>query len=168
MSQELVTFVILGGAERLKGLSVPQHKKFEEIILSNFEKSELEKQLDNIIAQSKGQLIVLLPPSAFPTKAARDLLKKISLIDQSTWGWFNLKDKKDFFQGLKKVSTIVRSIPNLDQGIYFSKRLYFSIGGIGIFSESPFKEISKRLYTRIDPQKPLPALIIRSKNLDLF
>ena len=66
------------------------------------------------------------------------------------------------------MSTIVRSIPNLDQGIYFSKRLYFSIGGIGLFSGSPFKERSKRLYARIDPQKPLPALIIRSKNSDLF
>ena len=76
MSQELVTFVILGGAERLNGLSIPQHEKFEEIVSSNFEKSELEKQLDNIITQAKGQLIVLLPPSAFPTKAARDLLKK--------------------------------------------------------------------------------------------
>ena len=28
-------------------------------------------------------------------------------------------------------------------------------------------KISKRFYSRIDPQKPLPALIIRTKNLKL-
>ena len=32
--------------------------------------------------------------------------------------------------------------------------------------KSPFDEIGKRLYSRIDPQKPLPPLIIRSKRLD--
>ena len=61
----------------------------------------------------------------------------------------------------------LRSTPDLEQGIFFSKRLYFSIGGFGSFGISPFTEISKRLYSRIDPQKPLPALIIRTKNLRL-
>ena len=45
--------------------------------------------------------------------------------------------------------------------------LYFSIGGIGSFGGSPFSEISKRLYSRIDPQKPLSPLIIRPNNLTL-
>ena len=31
-----------------------------------------------------------------------------------------------------------------------------------------FKEIAKRFYSRIDPQNPLPALIIRTKNLKIF
>jgi hypothetical protein len=33
--------------------------------------------------------------------------------------------------------------------------------------KSPFDEIGKRLYSRIDPQKPLPPLIIRSKKIGL-
>ena len=37
-----------------------------------------------------------------------------------------------------------------------------------ILDAKPFKEISKRLYSRIDPQNPLPSLIIRTKNLNLF
>ena len=59
-------------------------------------------------------------------------------------------------------------LPDLEQGIYFSKSLYFSVGGIGSFGSSPFSEISKRFYSRIDPQNPLPALIIRTKNLNIF
>ena len=69
---------------------------------------------------------------------------------------------------LKKISSAMRSIPNLEQGIFFNKRLYFSVGGIGAFGAQPFKEISKRFYSRIDPQNPLPPLIIRTKNLELF
>ena len=40
--------------------------------------------------------------------------------------------------------------------------------GIGNFGSDPFNEISKRFYTRIDPQNPLPALIIRTTNLEIF
>ena len=94
--------------------------------------------------------------------------KKIALIGLSSWGWFEYSlTRKNIVQNFKKVTTLVRSIPDLEQGIYFSKRLYFSIGGIGIFGSNPFSEISKRLYSRIDPQKSLPALIIRTKNLKL-
>ena len=39
---------------------------------------------------------------------------------------------------------------------------------IGAFGAQPFKEISKRFYSRIDPQNPLLPLIIRTKNLELF
>ena len=69
---------------------------------------------------------------------------------------------------IKKISTQVRSIPDIEQGIFFNKRIYFSVGGIGKFGTSPFKELSKRFYSRIDPQNPLPALIIRSKNFNIF
>ena len=96
-------------------------------------------------------------------------LKKISMIDISTWGWFDVRSKEnDIFSHFKKISTNIRSIPRLDQGIFFNKRLYFSVGGIGAFGAQPFKEISKRFYSRIDPQNPLPPLIIRTKNLELF
>ncbi len=63
---------------------------------------------------------------------------------------------------------IFANFSKLEQGIFFSKRLYFSVGGIGDFGSDPFKEISKRFYTRIDPQNPLPALIIRTTNLEIF
>ena len=76
--------------------------------------------------------------------------------------------EKNIMQNIKKVNTVLRSIPDLEQGIYFSKRLYFSVGGFGSIEPNIFSEISKRLYSRIDPQKPLPALIIRTKNLQLI
>ena len=170
MSQGLITYIILGSSDRLKGLKLPLSSKKEEYVLTNFSKKEsFEKTLDNIIFNSKGNLIVLLPPSATPNQKSKEILKKISMIDQSSWGWFRYNDKKnDFIQNLKKITSSVRSIPNIEQGIYFTKRLYFSVGGIGKFGTSPFNEISKRFYSRIDPQNPLPALIIRTKNLDIF
>ena len=170
MSQGLVTYIVLGSSERLKGLKLPLSSKKEEYVLTNFSKKEsFEETLDNIIFNSKGNLVVLLPPSATPNQKSKEILKKISMIDQSSWGWFRYNDKKnDFIQNLKKVTSSMRSIPNIEQGIYFTKRLYFSVGGIGKFGTSPFNEISKRFYSRIDPQNPLPALIIRTKNLDIF
>ena len=170
MSQELVTYIVLGSSKRLKGLKLPLSSKKEEYVLTNFSKKEsFEETLDNIIFNSKGNLVVLLPPSATPNQKSKEILKKISMIDQSSWGWFKYNDKKnDFIQNLKKVTSSMRSIPNIEQGIYFTKRLYFSVGGIGKFGTSPFNEISKRFYSRIDPQNPLPALIIRTKNLDIF
>ena len=90
------------------------------------------------------------------------------MLDLSAWGWFRFKEKKNFLQNIKKISTTLRNVPKLEQGIFFSKRLYFSVGGIGYFGSDPFKEISKRFYTRIDPQNPLPALIIRTTNLEIF
>jgi hypothetical protein len=170
LSQGLITYIVLGSSDRLKGLKLPLSSKKEEYVLTNFSKKEsFEQTLDNIIFNSKGNLVVLLPPSATPNQKSKEILKKISMIDQSSWGWFRYNDKKnDFIQNLKKITSSVRSIPNIEQGIYFTKRLYFSVGGIGKFGTSPFNEISKRFYSRIDPQNPLPALIIRTKNLDIF
>ena len=111
---------------------------------------------------------MLLPPSAIPNKKAKNALKKIAMLDLSAWGWFRFKEKKDFLENIKRFSTTIRNIPKLEQGIFFSKRLYFSVGGIGYFGIDPFKEIAKRFYSRIDPQNPLPALIIRTKNLEIF
>ena len=170
MNQELITYIVLGSHERLKGLKAPSSSSKEEYIFANFSENEsFEESIDTIVFNSKGNLIVFLPPSSFPCLKSKKVLKKISMIDQSSWGWFEYDERKnDFMQNLKKISSAMRSIPNIEQGIYFTKRLYFSVGGIGKFGISPFKEISKRFYSRIDPQKPLPALIIRTKNLDIF
>ena len=170
MNQELVTYIVLGSYERLKNLKSPSSNIFEEYLSANFsDESSLEKDLDELIANSKGSLIVLLPPSSFPNVKAKKALKKISMIDLSTWGWFKFnKNNNDVIQNLKKISASIRSIPDIEQGIFFTKRLYFSVGGIGKLGKSPFKEISKRFYSRIDPQNPLPALIIRTKNFNIF
>ena len=42
------------------------------------------------------------------------------MIDLSAWGWFQFNKKNnDIIQNLKKISSAMRSIPNLEQGIYF-------------------------------------------------
>lgn len=169
MSQELVTYIVLGSKSRLQGTKLPSNNKFEEYIsLSFHSKHKILEKLDQLITASQGELIVLLPPSSYPNNLAKEALKKIALIGLSSWGWFEYNSKrKNLVQNIKKVNTLIRSIPDLEQGIYFSKRLYFSIGGFGSIEPNIFSEISKRLYSRIDPQKPLPALIIRTKNLQL-
>ena len=169
MSQELVTYIVLGSKSRLQGIKLPVNNKFEEYIPLSFDsKNNIQDKLDQLITTSHGELIVLLPPSSFPNNIAKEALKKIALIGLSTWGWFQYNSKrKNLVQNIKKVNTLIRSIPDLEQGIYFSKRLYFSVGGFGSTEPNIFSEISKRLYSRIDPQKPLPALIIRTKNLQL-
>ena len=170
MNQELVTYIVLGSNQRLKNIKTPSSSNMEEFLLANFnKKSQIEKSIDYLVSNAKGNLIVLLPPSSFPNKKSKEILNKISMIDQSTWGWFKFnKNNNDIIQNLKKISSSIRSIPNIEQGIFFTKRLYFSVGGIGSFGPSPFKEMSKRFYSRIDPQNPLPALIIRTKNLNIF
>ena len=169
MSQELVTYIVLGSKTRLKETKLPVKNKYEEYLRLNFDSKEnIVTTLDDLITLSKGQLIVLLPPSSFPNTQAKEALKKIALIGLSSWGWFEFSLKrKNFLQNVKKINTLIRSIPDLEQGIYFSKSLYFSVGGIGSFNTAPFSEIAKRLYSRIDPQKPLSPLIIRTKNLTL-
>ena len=169
MSQELVTYIVLGSNSRLQGVKLPSNNKFEEYLPLSFDSKEnILIKLDELITFSHGELVVLLPPSCYPNNLAKEQLKKIALIGLSSWGWFQYNSKrKNIVQNIKKVNTLIRSTPNLEQGIYFSKRLYFSVGGFGSIEPNIFSEISKRLYSRIDPQKPLPALIIRTKNLQL-
>jgi hypothetical protein len=169
LNQELVTYIVLGSESRLKNIKLPLANKYEEYLLANFSSNtSYQNQLDDLVTRSKGEVVVFLPPSSFPNIEAKEALKKIALIGLSSWGWFEYSLKrKNILQNIKKITTLVRSIPDIEQGIFFTKRLYFSIGGSGSFSSETFSEISKRLYSRIDPQKPLPALIIRTKNLKL-
>tara|TARA_B100000945_G_scaffold307629_1_gene296312 strand:- start:1645 stop:2157 length:513 start_codon:yes stop_codon:yes gene_type:complete len=170
LSQELITYIVLGSSNRLKNLKKPYLDNSEEYIFANFTDKDLTvATIDNLVAKAKGRIIVLLPPSCIPNKRSKNVLKKISMIDISTWGWFEINNKEnDILKSFRKLSTKIRSIPSIEQGIYFNKRLYFSVGGIGELGSMPFKEISKRFYTRIDPQNPLPSLIIRTKNFNLF
>lgn len=167
MSQELVTYIILGSKVRLAKVKHFKTDVHEQCIHLNYN-NNIEQAIDLAVTKSNGGLIVLLPPSSIPNVESRATLKKISLVNVSAWGWFKYNSKrKNLTQNLGKISTFLSGVPALEQGLFFSKRLYFSIGGIGEVGSSPFAEISKRFQSRLDPQKPLPALSIRTKNLKL-
>ena len=167
MSKILVNYIYIGSNKRLEKLKFFKPFSFEDITSVGFDtKTELVELIDKVIADSSSNLVVLLPPGSSPNKSSRESLKKMALINQLSWGWFKLNNNKLLNQ-LKGIILSMNQIPTLEQGIFFSRDLYFSIGGIGKVTKSPFDEIGKRLYSRIDPQKPLPPLIIRSKKIGL-
>ena len=167
MSKILVNYIYIGSNKRLQKLKFFKPFSFENITSIGFDKeTELVELIDKVIADSSSNLVVLLPPGSSPNKSSRESLKKMALINQLSWGWFKLNNNKLLNQ-LKGIILSMNQIPTLEQGIFFSRDLYFSIGGIGKVMKSPFDEIGKRLYSRIDPQKPLPPLTIRSKKIGL-
>jgi hypothetical protein len=166
LSQELVTYIVLGSHSRLARLKKFKVENDEECIFLSFnDYASLVQTLDNVIADSSGSIIVLLPPSSIPKKKNRISLKKMAMINYPVWGWFDLPNSEDkVSSNLKKLNTFIRTTPSIEQGIYFTKDLYFSIGGMGKFKADYFTEISKRLYSRLDPQKPLAQLTSRSSS----
>ena len=166
MSQELVTYIVLGSHSRLARLKKFKVENEEECIFLSFnDYASLVQTLDNVIADSSGSIIVLLPPSSIPKKKNRISLKKMAMINYPVWGWFDLPNSEDkVSSNLKKLNTFIRTTPSIEQGIYFTKNLNFSIGGMGKFKADYFTEISKRLYSRLDPQKPLSPLTSRSSS----
>jgi|TARA_B110000438_G_scaffold83325_1_gene82997 hypothetical protein len=166
LSQELVTYIVLGSHSRLARLKKFKVENDEECIFLSFnDYASLVQTLDNVIADSSGSIIVLLPPSSIPKKKNRISLKKMAMINYPVWGWFDLPNSEDkVSSNLKKLNTFIRTTPSIEQGIYFTKDLYFSIGGMGKFKADYFTEISKRLYSRLDPQKPLAPLTSRSSS----
>ena len=166
---KLINYIYIGSNKRLSKLKLFKACDFEKVTKLNFlNKTHIEDLLDAEIADFDGNIIVILVPGCFPNKNARLILKKIALINHLSWGWFDGSKKyTDVISEFKKISTFVTKAPNLDQGIYFSRELYFSLGGFGELDNFSFKEISKRLYSRLDPQKPLPPLIIKSKNIGI-
>ena len=168
MSKILVNYIYIGSKQRLERLKFFKPFSFEDIINLGFdEQIELVEMIDKAIADSPSNLVVLLPPGTSPNKSSREALKKMALINQLSWGWFQINDKNKIFNKIKGFASSISQIPKLEQGIFFSRDLYFSVGGIGELGKSPFNEIAKRLYSRIDPQKPLSPLIIRSKKVGL-
>ena len=168
MSKILVNYIYIGSNKRLEKLKFFKPLSFENITSIGFDaETELVELIDKVIADSSSNLVVLLPPGTSPNKSSRESLKKMALINQLSWGWFKL-NKNKLLNKLKGIILLKNQIPTLEQGIFFSRDLYFSIGGIGKVTKSPFDEIGKRLYSRIDPQKPLPPLIIRSKKIGLL
>jgi hypothetical protein len=56
-------------------------------------------------------------------------------------------------------------VPKVKQEFFFTKSLYFSVGGLGETGPNPFSELARRFYLRLDPQNPLPSLTIRAKSI---
>ena len=78
MSQELVTYIVLGSESRLKNVKLPLDTKYEEYLLSNLSaESSYQNQLDDLVTSCKGELVVFLPPSSFPNSEAKESLKYI-------------------------------------------------------------------------------------------
>ena len=77
MSQELITYIVLGSSERLKNLKKPDLDNSEEYIFANFtDKDQIVLTIDDLVAKAKGRIIVLLPPSCMPDKRSKNALKK--------------------------------------------------------------------------------------------
>ena len=78
MSQELVSYIVLGSSKHLAEKKEIKTDSYEEFLKLNFENIDsFIKDLDIKIAESKGEIVVLLPPSSIPNKQTRLKLKKL-------------------------------------------------------------------------------------------
>ena len=162
-----VSYVIIGSKERLSRVKSYQIEEGVECLLCPFQSIEdLPTLLDSIIAELNSSAISIIPAGAFPKKDARAQLFHFSRSEYPFWGWYHFGNKfKGAAQSIGKLNTLLNKVPQLEQGIFFSKSLYFSVGGLGDSGVNPFAELAKRFYLRLDPQNPLPSLTIRAKSL---
>lgn len=162
-----VSFIVIGSEERLSRVKSYQIEDGVECLLCPFLNiDELPSLLDSKIAELDSIAISIIPAGAFPKKNARKQLVHFSRSEYQFWGWYHFGNKfKGAIQNIGKINTFLNKVPQLEQGIFFTKSLYFSVGGLGEIKSNPFAELAKRFYLRLDPQKPLPSLTIRSKSL---
>jgi hypothetical protein len=162
-----VSHIIIGSKERLKRVKSYKFEEGAECLLCPFQMiEELPSLLDLKIAELDSQVISIIPAGAFPKKDARAQLVHFSRSEYQFWGWYHFGNKfKGAAQSIGKLNTFFNKVPQLEQGIFFSKSLYFSVGGLGDSGVNPFAELARRFYLRLDPQKPLPSLTIRAKSL---
>ena len=162
-----VSFIIIGSEERLSKVKSYQIEDGVECLLCPFLNiGELPSLLDSKIAELDSIAISIIPAGAFPKKNARKQLVHFSRSEYQFWGWYHFGNKfKGAIQNIGKINTFLNKVPQLEQGIFFTKSLYFSVGGLGEIKSNPFAELAKRFYLRLDPQNPLPSLTIRSKSL---
>ena len=162
-----VSYIVVGSKDRLSKIKSYQIEDGTECILCPFSSlAELPSILDSKIAALDSKVSALIPVGAFPRKIARSQLLHCARCDYQFWGWYHFGSKfKGTMQSISKLNTFLNKVPQLEQGIFFSKSLYFSVGGLGDTSSNPFAELAKRFYLRLDPQKPLPSLTIRAKSL---
>jgi len=162
-----VSYIVVGSKARLDRIQPYQLEEESECVFCPFLSSEeLPALMDSAISSVNSKVIALIPAGAFPQKKARLQLHHFASNDHPFWGWYHFGNKfKGAMQTIGKVNTFLNKTPQLEQGIFFSKPLYFSVGGMGSASSNPFSELAKRFYLRLDPQNPLPSLTIRSKSL---
>ena len=162
-----VSYVIIGSKARLSKVKSYQIEEGAECLLCPFQSlQELPSLIDSKIADLDSSVISIIPAGGFPRKEAREQLVHFSRSEYQFWGWYHFGNKfKGAAQRIRKLNTFLNKVPQLEQGIFFSKSLYFSVGGLGEGGENPFAELAKRFYLRLDPQKPLPSLTIRAKSL---
>ena len=162
-----VSYIVVGSEDRLSKIKSYQIEDGTECILCPFPSLvELPSILDSKIAALDSKVISLIPVGAFPRKIARSQLLYFARSDHQFWGWYHFGNKfKGALQSIGKINTLLNKVPQIEQGIFFSKSLYFSVGGMGDVGSNPFEELAKRFYLRLDPQKPLPSLTIRGKSI---
>ena len=155
-----VSYVIIGSKERLSRVKSYQIEEGVECLLCPFRSmEELPSLLDLKIAELDSTVISIIPAGAFPKKYARAQLVHFSRSEYQFWGWYHFGNKfKGVAQSIGKINTLLNKVPQLEQGIFFSKSLYFSVGGLGDSGANPFAELAKRFYLRLDPQNPLLPL----------
>ena len=162
-----VSYIIIGSKQRLAKVRSYKIEEGVECLLCPFlSLDELPLLLDSKIAELDSKVISIIPAGAFPKKIARRQLLHFSRSEYQFWGWYHFGNNfKGTVQSIGKLNTFLNKVPQLDQGIFFSKSLYFSVGGLGDSGANPFAELAKRFYLRLDPQNPLPSLTIRTKSL---
>ena len=162
-----VSYIIIGSKERLSRVKSYKIEEGVKCLLCPFQSmAELPSLLDFKIAELDSQVISIIPAGAFPKKDARAQLVHFSRSEYQFWGWYHFGNKfKGAAQSIGKLNMFLNKVPQLEQGIFFSKSLYFSVGGLGDIGVNPFSELAKRFYLRLDPQNPLPSLTIRAKSL---
>ena len=162
-----VSYIVVGSEDRLSKIKSYQIEDGTECILCPFPSLvELPSILDSKIAALDSKVISLIPVGAFPRKIARSQLLYFARSDHQFWGWYHFGNKfKGALQSIGKINTLLNKVPQIEQGIFFSKSLYFSVGGMGDSGSNPFEDLAKRFYLRLDPQKPLPSLTIRGKSI---
>ena len=162
-----VTYIIIGSKERLSKVKKYQIEEGVECLLCPFSSlKELPSLLDSKIAELQSEVISLIPAGAFPKKLARKQLSHFSKSKYQFWGWYHFGNKfKGALQSIGKLNTFFNKVPQVEQGIFFTKSLYFSVGGLGETGPNPFSELARRFYLRLDPQNPLPSLTIRAKSI---
>ena len=162
-----VSYIIIGSEQRLSKIKSYQIEDGAEGVMCSFASlADLPAILDTTIASLDSQVISLIPAGAFPRKISRSQLLYFARSKYQFWGWYHFGNKfKGALQSIGKINTFFNKVPQLEQGIFFSKALYFSVGGMGEINPNPFSELAKRLYLRLDPQNPLPSLTIRGKSL---
>ena len=162
-----VTYIIIGSKERLSKVQSYQIEEGVECLLCPFSSiEELPSLLDSKIPELQSDVISIIPAGAFPKKIARKQLLHFAKSKYQFWGWYHFGDKfKGALQSIGKLNTFFNKVPQVEQGIFFTKWLYFSVGGLGETGSNPFSELARRFYLRLDPQNPLPSLTIRAKSI---